>query len=167
MRLPFGTPRPLRTRYAGFAWSDKAKPLYRYGASCSLNWKTLNLTAMYMRGLDDKAGNFLEESAKDYEFQGGFVELDYGGLWNNRLIALRALQLGHAPELRRRKIPDGYDTNKINAYSTLLRYYLGDWNAVNVALHAEYTYRTHEQKSNKETTPFKEHYYSMLVDFGF
>gem|GEM_PF-476104 len=151
-----------------FTWYDKAKPLYRYGASGSLNWKTLNLTALYMRGLDDKAWNFLEKSEKDYEFQGGFVELDYGGLWNNRLIASVLYNWVAPPCYDATKMPDGYSTlNKINAYSTLVRYYLGDWNAVNVALHAEYTYRTHEQKSNKGTVPFKENYYSMLVDFGF
>ncbi|MCX5752715.1 MAG: hypothetical protein NTW97_03605 [Candidatus Krumholzibacteria bacterium] len=150
------------------AWSDRSKPLYRYGASGSFNWKTLNLTAMYMRGLDDKAGNFLEKSAKDCEFQGAFVELDYGGLWNNRLIASVLYNWVEPPSYGAKMIPDGYSVpGMINAYSTLVRYYLGDWNAVNVALHAEYTYRTHEHKSNKELALFKESYYSMLVDFGF
>jgi hypothetical protein len=152
----------------GFTRSDKAKPLYRYGVSGSLNWKTLNLTAMYVRGLDDKAGNFLDRAKTDYEFQGGLVELDYGGLWNNRLIA-SALYNWVAPQsYDAAKIPVAYSTlDKINAYSALLRYYLGDWSAVNVALHAEYTYRTYDMKSKKETTSFNEHYYSMLVDFGF
>ena len=128
---------------------------YRYGGSASLNWKTFNLAAMYMRARDDKAFNALDP-AKNYEYDGGFVELDYAGLWNNRLVA-SALYNWVAP-------PSYDDENaKITAYSGLMRYYLGDWSAVNVALHGEYTYRKLEAGEATMT----ENIYSMLVDFGF
>ena len=128
---------------------------YRYGGSASLNWKTFNLAAMYMRGLDDKMFN-VADGTKDYEYDGGFVELDYAGLWNNRLVASALYNWVKPPE---------YDdeSGKISAYSALVRYYLGDWSAVNVALHGEYSYRRMELG---ETT-MTENLYSMLVDFAF
>jgi hypothetical protein len=132
---------------------SKNDAFYRYGASGSLNWKTLNLQVVYMRGVDAKAFNPVELD-KEYEFNGGFAEVDYAGLWNNRLVA-SALYNWIAP-------PD-YDKNKkLSAYSALMRYYMGDWTAVNVALHAEYTYR-----QTGDDNPFKENIYSMLVDFAF
>ncbi len=128
---------------------------YRYGGSASLNWKTFNLAAMYLRGTDDKMFNALDPE-QNYEYDGGFVELDYAGLANNRLVA-SALYNWVAP-------PSYDDGNaKITAYSGLLRYYLGDWSAVNVALHGEYTYR----KLEAGETTMTENIYSMLVDFGF
>jgi hypothetical protein len=144
----------------GEAAGGNNRPYYRYGGSASLNWKTLNLEAMYMRGLDDKA---LPEQAfsipnysGDYEFEGGLAEVDYAGLWNNRLVASVLYNwvkpLAYVPE-----------SNTITAYSGLVRYYLGDWTAVNVALHAEYTYR----KSKKADITMTENIYSMLVDFAF
>jgi hypothetical protein len=131
------------------------KAFYRYGGAASLNWKTLNLGAVYVRGLDDKALNALDP-AKDYEFNGGFVELDYAGMLNNRLVA-SALYNWITP-------PD-YDemSGKLSAYSALVRYYLGDWTAVNVALHGEYSYR----KMELGETTMTENLYSMLVDFAF
>jgi hypothetical protein len=110
---------------------------------------------MYVRGLDDKAFNAIDET-KNYEYDGGFVELDYAGLWNNRLVASALYNWVKPPE---------YDNESatINAYSALVRYYLGDWTAVNVALHGEYTYRKWEAG---ETT-VAENIYSMLVDFAF
>jgi len=128
---------------------------YRYGGSASLNWKTFNLEAMYMRALDDKAFNALDP-AKNYEYDGGFVELDYAGLANNRLVA-SALYNWVAP-------PSYDDENaRISAYSGLLRYYVGDWSAVNVAVHGEYTHR----KLEAGETTMTEDIYSMLVDFAF
>jgi hypothetical protein len=39
-------------------------------------------------------------------------------------------------------MPPSYDPGRtVNSYSVLLRYYLGHWTAVNIAMHAEYTYR--------------------------
>jgi hypothetical protein len=128
---------------------------YRYGGSASLNWKTFNLAAMYMRGLDDKALNPID-GTKDYEYDGGLVELDYAGLWNNRLVA-SVLYNWVAP-------PDYDEENaKINAYSALVRYYFGDWSALNVAMHGEYTYRKLEAGEITMT----ENIYSVLVDLGF
>ena len=128
---------------------------YRYGGAASLNWRTFNLAAMYVRGLDGKILNALDDT-KDYEYDGGLVQLDYAGLWNNRLVASALYNWVKPPE---------YDdeSGTIAAYSGLVRYYLGDWSAVNVALHAEYTYRTVEEGGNTA----KENIYSMLVDFGF
>ncbi|MDD4858450.1 MAG: hypothetical protein PHD74_10175 [Candidatus Krumholzibacteria bacterium] len=131
------------------------KAYYRYGGSASFNWKTFNLAAMYMRGLDDKALNTIDE-AKDYEYDGGLVELDYAGLWNNRLVA-SVLYNWVAP-------PDYDKLNaKINAYSALVRCYLGDLSALNVALHGEYTYR----KLEAGEVTMAENVYSVLVDLGF
>jgi hypothetical protein len=131
------------------------KPSYRYGGAASLNWRTFNLAAMYMRGLDDKTFNPIDDT-KNYEYDGGFVELDYAGLWNNRLVASALYNWVKPPE---------YDdeSGKITAYSGLLRYYLGDWSAVNVALHGEYSYRKMEIGEATMT----ENLYSMLVDFAF
>ena len=44
----------------------------------------------------------------------------------------------------------------------MVRYYLGDWSAVNVALHAEYTFRR-----TGETPRVNEHLFALVVDFGF
>jgi len=126
---------------------------YRYGGHASLNWRTLNLQALYMRGIDDKSFNSLKPT-KDYEFDGGIAELDYAALANNRLIASLLFNWISPPE---------YDSDRqVRAYSALARYYLGDWTAVNVALHAEYTHR-----ETGETDLFKENIYSLLVDFAF
>jgi hypothetical protein len=136
------------------------KPYYRFGGSASLNWRTLNLEAMYMRGLDDK--KLPEESfglggySKDYEFEGGLAELDCAALSNNRLVASVLYNwvkpLAYVPQ-----------SSTITAYSGLLRYYFGDYSAVNVVLHAEYTYR--KSKVDYQTTV--ENIYSLLLDFAF
>jgi len=131
------------------------KPSYRYGGAASLNWKTFNLAAMYMRGLDDKAFNIMD-ATKNYEYDGGFVELDYAGMFNNRFVASALYNWVAPPE---------YDdmSGKLSAYSALVRCYLGDWTAVNVALHGEYSYR----KLELGETTMTENLYSMLVDFAF
>ncbi len=137
----------------GEAASAPNKPLYRFGGAASLNWRTLNLELFFLQGIDDKAFS-TPTLNKDYDFNGGFAELDYAGLWNNRLVASALFNFVNPP--------DSDKERKVNAYSGLLRYYLGDWTAVNVALHAEYTYRR-----TGDTNPLKEHIYSMLVDFAF
>jgi len=43
-----------------------------------------------------------------------------------------------------------------------MRYYLGSWSAVNVALHAEYTHRVLGSAS-----PLKGDLFSLLLDFDF
>jgi hypothetical protein len=108
------------------------KTFYRYGATGSFNWQTLNLQIMYMQGIDDKAFNTLEP-ARNYNFSGGFIELDYTGMINNRLIASAVYNW---------IMPPSYDSGRnLKAYSVLMRYYLGHWSAVNIAVHTEYTYR--------------------------
>lgn len=108
------------------------KPFYRIGGTGSLNWKNMNLQMMYLRGVDDAAFNVLEPT-KEYEYSGGFFELDYAGLLNNRLVTSVMYNWTRPPS---------YDPGrKSNDYSALGRYYLGDWSALNIALHGEYTYR--------------------------
>jgi len=131
------------------------KAYYRYGGAVSLNWMTFNLAALYMRGVDNDSYELIEET-KDYEYGGGFVELDYAGLWNNRLVASALYNWVEPPS-------EDTGAAEIAAYSGLIRYYIGDWSAVNVALHAEYTHRILEATDNTAT----EDIYSMLVDFAF
>jgi hypothetical protein len=129
------------------------KPYYRVGGDVSLNWSTLNLEMLYMFGSDDKAFNTLDPN-KDYMYSGGFAELDWATLVNNRLIA---------SVLYNFVLPPSYDDARtINAYSALVRYYLGNWTAFNVALHGEYTYR-----ETGKINPLKENLFTALVDFAF
>jgi hypothetical protein len=59
--------------------------------------------------------------------------------------------------------PPSYDAQrKIDAYTAMVRYYLGDWSAVNVGIHAEYTFRR-----TGETPKFDEHLVAFVVDFAF
>jgi hypothetical protein len=59
--------------------------------------------------------------------------------------------------------PPSYDSDRqSDAVTLLLRYYMGGWEAVNVALHAEYTYRT-----IGKTKPLKENQFALVVDFDF
>ena len=121
------------------------QPFYRLGAAGSLNWKLANLEVMYMKGIDDKDMEY--GRTEDFEYDGAFVELDVATLANNRLV-LSGLYNWIKPTAG-----DSY-----TSYSALARCYLGDWTAVNVALHAEYT----QEGSDFDTDTF-----AMLVDFGF
>jgi hypothetical protein len=118
------------------------KTFYRIGATGSFNWNTLNLQMMYLKGFDDQSLNTMEPT-KDYQYSGGFFELDYAGLLNNKLVASAMYNWIKPPS---------YDSGRnLNDYSALLRYYLGDWSAFNIALHAEYTYRvTGKSAKSKE-----------------
>ncbi|MHB8843091.1 MAG: hypothetical protein ACYC56_15100 [Candidatus Aquicultor sp.] len=129
------------------------KPFYRLGGDVSLNWSTLNLEMLLMQGNDDKALNTLVPST-DYRYSGGFVEVDWAALMNNRLIA---------SVLYNWVSPPSYDNGRaIKAYSLLVRHYLGDWTAFNVVLHGEYTYR-----EIGITNPIKDNLFTILVDFDF
>ena len=132
------------------------KPFRRLGGNVSLNWRTFNLRALFMQGVDDKALNssISPGAQEDYEFTGGFAQLDYAGLWNNRLLASVMYNWVEPP--------CGDDGNAITAMSGLVRYYLGSWTAVNVALHAEYTHR-----EVGENNPQKEDLLALLIDFAF
>jgi len=129
------------------------KTFFRVGGDVSLNWSTFNLQALFIQGVDDKTLNSLD-STKDYRYSGGFAQLDWAGLANNRLIASVLYNWIKPPSYN--------DNETINAYSALLRYYLGDWTAVNVALHAEYTHRR-----VGKTDPDIQNIFTFLVDFDF
>ncbi len=138
---------------AGDADGKANKSFYRVGGSLSMNYTTFNLMGYFMYGSDNKA-LASDTTSQDYQYSGGFVRLDYAGLANNRLMT-SALFNWVTP-------PSEDDARKISAFSLLARYYLGDWTAVNVALHAEYTYR---QVGSDEKT--KQHDFAALVDFDF
>ena len=129
------------------------KTFYRLGVSASANWKTLNMQMIYFMGSDNKALNTLD-ATKNYRFNGGFVELNYAGLLNNRLIASAMYNWVRPPS---------YDSDsEVNAYSALFRYYLGDWSAINIAIHAEYTHRV-----TGSATKYKENLFALALDFAF
>ncbi len=129
------------------------KSFLRYGASGSFNWKTLNLQLLYMKGTDDEAFSRLNPSKK-YEYTGGFAQLDYAGMFNNRMVA---------SVLYNWVRPPSYATHtQVTAYSALLRYYLGSWTAVNVAIHGEFTHR-----EIGKINPSKDDLLALVLDFDF
>jgi hypothetical protein len=131
------------------------KKLYRLGGDVSLNWRTFNLRGLLLYGVDSRELNPDKTGlTDDYEYSGGFVELDYAALPNNRLLASAMVNWVEPP--------CNDKGNRIRAFSALLRYYLGDWTAVNVALHAEYTH-----KQTGKVFPLKEDVFALLVDFDF
>jgi hypothetical protein len=125
----------------------------RVGGDLSLNWNTLNVQAMAFRAVDNRAFNLVDPS-KNYTFYGGVVQVDWAGLPNNRLVT--SLMYNWI------RPPSGDDTRRLNSYSALGRYYLGSWQAVNVALHGEYTHRAAGSGS-----VLKDNLLTMLVDFDF
>ena len=125
----------------------------RLGANLSLNWKTINLQALVLKGRDDKAFNYFA-ATRNYSFLGGFVQLDWAALANNRLVA-SLLYNWVQPA-------DEDQQNRVNGYSALLRYYLGSWSAVNIALHAEYSHR-----ALGVSNPLKDDVFTLLLDFDF
>jgi hypothetical protein len=146
------TPGTVNGNIAQTNGSDN-KTFYRVGFTASANWKTLNLQAIYFTGSDNKGLNEFD-STKNYTFSGGFIELNYAGLLNNRLVASAMYNWVQPPS---------YDPDKkVNAYSALLRYYLGDWSAVNVSIHAEYTHRITGDAIKKQ-----ENLFALALDFAF
>jgi hypothetical protein len=129
------------------------EPFYRVGGHISLNWMTFNLQALMMYGADDKQINNLRYGEK-YHFTGGFGRLDWAGLPNNRLLASALFNWVTPPDYDRER--------RIQAMSALVRYYLGDWAAVNVALHGEYTFR-----QQGDVHLVNQHQFAALLDFGF
>jgi hypothetical protein len=129
------------------------KSFYRYGASGSFNWQTLNLQVLYIQGVDDKAFNNLDPT-NNYNHSGGFVQLDYACLMNNRMVISGLYNWINPPS---------YNSDKeLKAYSFLLRYYMGHWSAVNVAIHTEYTYRV-----TGSTNKLNENVLMLGLDFAF
>lgn len=128
------------------------KPYYRLGAAASLNWYTLNILVLYMRGADDKALNPVKPT-EDYTFDGGFAEVDWAVLHNNRLVLSLLYNWVNAP---------AFDSQKgSKAFSVLGRYYVGNWEAVNVALHLEYT------RKKYNNCQLKEDLFATVLDFAF
>jgi hypothetical protein len=129
------------------------KSFSRIGFNGSLNYKSLNAQILYFIGSDDKAFNDLNP-ALNYKYSGGFIELDYAGLFNNKLVASVMYNWIQPPD---------YDSEReFKSYSALCRYYLGDWSAVNVSLHAEYTHRI-----TGNTTKLEENIFALALDFAF
>jgi hypothetical protein len=108
---------------------------------------------LYFIGSDDKAFNTLNP-AENYKYNGGFVELDYVGLFNNKLVTSVIFNWIQPPD---------YDSDRdFKSYSALCRYYLGDWAAVNVSMHAEYTHRI-----TGNTSKLEENIFALALDFAF
>ncbi len=129
------------------------KPFYRIGLDGSFNYENLNLGVLFLKGSDDKQLNTLDPT-QNYDYTGGFAELNWAGLMNNRLVASLMYNWVRPPS---------FDAQRaINAYSLLLRYYLGDWSAVNIAIHAEYTFR----RTGKDN-PVDENLFALILDFDF
>ena len=82
------------------------------------------------------------------------MQLDFAALANNRLVA-SLLYNWVQPA-------DDDQPNRVNGYSALLRYYLGSWSAVNIALHAEYSHR-----ALGVNNPLKDDVFTLLLDFDF
>jgi len=125
----------------------------RICADFSLNWKTFNLQGIAFRGVDNSAFNEIDPTV-NYAFWGGIVQLDWAGLANNRLVG--SLMYNWV------RPPSSNSLLRVDAYSALMRYYLGSWSAVNIALHAEYTHR-----ALGSGNPFKEDLFTILLDFDF
>jgi hypothetical protein len=124
---------------------------YRVGAAGSLNWKTLNLRGLFLKGADDEGLNSFDHGGK-YTYTGGLVEVDWVGLPGNNLVAS-----GMYNWVR----PPSYDSDRrVDAFAALVRYYVGTVKAVNMALHAEYSHR----RTGRDQ-PFKENQIEMVLDF--
>jgi hypothetical protein len=128
------------------------KSFYRVGGSLSLNWKTFNLQALLFQGKDKFYYNGINILGGDFQYWGGVAQLDWAGLPNNRLVGSLMYNWVRPPA-------NYWD---VNALSALLRYYLGSWSAVNVALHAEYTHRWFGLPGRP-----KDDVFSLLIDFDF
>jgi hypothetical protein len=138
---------------SGEANGKENKPFYRFGGNLSLNWKTLNLQTLFIMGGDDKVFNEAD-STQNYNFTGGFVQLDWAGLMDNRIIVSGLFNWIQPPS---------YDKSRTyKAMSGLIRYYLGSWTSVNVALHAEFTHRIFGSENT-----ISDDMVTLLVDFGF
>jgi hypothetical protein len=136
------------------------KAFYRYGATGGLNFQNLNLQVMFMAGSDDIGFDTLP-SPKQYKYNGGFVELNYSALANNRLIASLIYNWVK---------PKTTDPEReISAYTGLIRYNLGSWKAVNIAVHAEFTHRIGNIYDDVNLTwnGFNENMFAFALDFAF
>jgi hypothetical protein len=82
------------------------------------------------------------------------AEVNWAG-WKNNLVNVSVMH-------NRVRSPS-YDAGReIDRYTAIVRCYLWDWSALNVGLHAEYTYRERGEKNIR-----KEHLVAMTVDSAF
>jgi len=129
------------------------QPFYRLGVDGSFCYESLNLGILFMMGDDNKELNSLDPT-KNYDFTGGFAEFNWAGFMNDRVVVSLLYNWVRPPS---------YDAQrKLDAYTAMVRYYLGDWSAVNVGLHAEYTFRR-----TGESPKVDEHLVAFVVDFAF
>jgi hypothetical protein len=138
----------------------KNTKFYRIGATAGFNFKMLNLQVMYMAGTDTKGFDTIPP-VNQYKYHGGFVELNYAALSNNRLVA--SLMYNWVK-------PNADDPgSEVSAYSALLRYNLGEWKAVNVAIHAEYSHRISNvyDETAIKWKDFSEDMFALALDFAF
>jgi hypothetical protein len=129
------------------------KAFYRIGLDGSFNWKTLNVECLWMKGADDKAFNTIEPN-ENYAYTGWLAKIDYAALINNRLMA--------SVLFNRVSPPDADEERRVDTMAGLVRYYLGDWSAVNIAVHGEVARRTTGDADKTADT-----IYSLLLDFSF
>jgi hypothetical protein len=126
---------------------------YRIGAAGSFNWESFNVRALVLDGVDDGQLNSLRPG-EEYDYTGGVVELDWIGLAGNKLVAS-----GMYNWVR----PPSYDSDRrIDAFAGLVRYYVGTLHVINMAAHAEYSYRRTGQDE-----PFEESQIDLVLDFWF
>src|SRR5512135_377108 len=126
---------------------------YRVGGDISLNWKTFNLEGLAFFGSDNRAFNTVDPTLR-YDFWGGLAELDWAGCPNNRLVGSLLYNWVRPPSYN--------GIHRVDAYSALVRYYIGSWSAVNVAVHAEYTHRV-----SGSIVKLKEDLITLLIDLAF
>jgi hypothetical protein len=136
---------------AGLGNGHNNKPFRRLGGDVSVNWRTINLHGMLMQGVDDQAID--SGATEDYKFTGGFVQFDYAAMPNNRLVGSLLYNWVEPP--------GSDEESRVRAVSALLRYYLGDWTAVNVALHGEFTHRIEGDTDKTRTNQL-----ALFVDFA-
>jgi hypothetical protein len=132
---------------------SRNKGFYRFGLDGSFNWSPCNLELLWMKGVDDKAFN-TASPLENYEYTGWLAKLDVAALPNNRLVA--------SVLYNRVNPPDTDAERQVSAVSGVVRYYLGDWSAVNVSIHAEVTHRTVGKDSQA-----KDDLFALLLDFAF
>jgi hypothetical protein len=129
------------------------KTFYRAGGDLSLTWNGFDLEGLAFYGSDNRAFNEVDPTRR-YDFWGGVAELDWAGFPNNRLVA-SAMYNWVRP-------PSDNGVFRVDAYSALVRYYVGSWSAVDLAIHAEYTHRV-----SGSVAKIKEDFISLLLDLAF
>jgi len=140
----FGKARPHP--YAPFG---PRKSFNRWGVDANLNFSQMNVELQYLRGSDDKT---LAGSPSDFDFSGGFVQVNYGP--STSLVGFARFDWVNTPGFS--------DVGDITRWTMGGRYYLQD----HIALHVEYSRR------NEDSTEFgvgdaRENFFTARLDFAF